>query len=73
MSKQLKSKKKAMGMLAYSRQKNDPATRKPLPHNEMPYGYFEVYSASQDCRSILELRLRKSYEHRRATAAVSPN
>ena len=25
--------------------KNDSATRRPLPHIEMLYGYFEVYSA----------------------------
>ena len=33
-----------MELLAYSRQKNDPATRRPLPHNEILYGYFEFYS-----------------------------
>ena len=34
---------------------------RPLPHNEMLYGYFEVQSASQDFRSKLERKSRKSY------------
>ena len=50
-----------MELLAYSRQKSDSATRRPLPHNEMLYGYFEVHSASKDCRSILERKSKKSY------------